>query len=59
MAWGRRRPRRPDHVFFGDSDRRAWGKRDWSFQVMEPTAILRLIVRMLWQDHGLVGITWL
>lgn len=52
---GEAQARRPDHVFFGDSYRRAWGKLDWYFQVMEPTAIHRLIVRMFWQDHGRVG----
>ncbi|MCP9798692.1 4Fe-4S dicluster domain-containing protein [Cyanobium sp. Lug-B] len=52
---GEERPRRPDHVFFGDSYRRAWGKLDWYFQVMEPTAIHRLIVRMFWQDRARVG----
>ncbi|MGG6298174.1 4Fe-4S dicluster domain-containing protein [Leptolyngbya sp. AN02str] len=48
-------PRRADHVFFGDSYRRAWGKLDWYFQVMEPTAIHRIIVRMFWQDRRRVG----
>jgi epoxyqueuosine reductase len=48
-------PRRADHVFFGDSYKRAWGKLDWYFQVMEPTAIHRIIVRMFWQDRRRVG----
>ncbi|MEA5475369.1 4Fe-4S dicluster domain-containing protein [Synechococcus sp. CCY9201] len=48
-------PRRPDHVFFGDSYKRAWGKLDWYFQVMEPTAIHRQIVRMFWQDAARIG----
>ncbi len=52
---GETQPRRPDHVFFGDSYKRAWGKLDWYFQVMEPTAIHRLIVRMFWQDRARVG----
>jgi epoxyqueuosine reductase len=48
-------PRRADHVFFGDSYQRAWGKLDWYFQVMEPTAIHRIIVGMFWQDRRRVG----
>jgi len=52
---GETTPRRADHVFFGDSYKRAWGKLDWYFQVMEPTAIHRIIVRMFWQDRRRVG----
>jgi epoxyqueuosine reductase len=48
-------PRRASHLFFGDSYQRAWGKLDWYFQVMEPTAIHRIIVRMFWQDRQRVG----
>ena len=48
--------RRPDHVFFGDSYARAWGKLDWYFQVMEPTSIHRQIVRIFWQDRKRVGL---
>lgn len=47
--------RRPDHVFFGDSYSRAWGKLDWYFQVMEPTSIHRQIARIFWQDSERVG----
>jgi epoxyqueuosine reductase len=52
---GETAPRRPEHVFFGDSYQRAWGKLDWYFQVMEPTAIHRIIVRMFWQDRRRIG----
>ncbi|HIK14186.1 MAG TPA: hypothetical protein IGS53_02625 [Leptolyngbyaceae cyanobacterium M33_DOE_097] len=52
---GEMTPRRAEHVFFGDSYQRAWGKLDWYFQVMEPTFIHRLIVRMFWQDRRRVG----
>lgn len=52
---GEATPRRADHVFFGDAYQRAWGKLDWYFQVMEPTAIHRIIVRMFWQDRRRVG----
>ena len=48
--------RRPDHVFFGDSYARAWGKLDWYFKVMEPTSIHRQIVRIFWQDRKRVGL---
>lgn len=48
--------RRPDHVFFGDSYQRAWGKLDWYFQVMEPTSIHRQIAQIFWQDSGRVGL---
>ncbi|MFO8237222.1 MAG: reductive dehalogenase domain-containing protein [Prochlorococcaceae cyanobacterium] len=48
--------RQPDHVFFGDSYKRAWGKLDWYFQVMEPTSIHRQIAQIFWQDSGRVGV---
>lgn len=53
---GENKKRKPDHVFFGDSYQRAWGKLDWYFQVMEPTSIHRQIVQIFWQDSGRVGI---
>jgi len=52
---GESTPRRADHVFFGDGYRRAWGKLDWYFQVMEPTRIHRVIVALFWQDRRRVG----
>ncbi|MEA5449419.1 reductive dehalogenase domain-containing protein [Leptolyngbya sp. CCNP1308] len=52
---GETTPRRAHHVFFGDAYKRAWGKLDWYFQIMEPTAIHRIIVRMFWQDRRRVG----
>ena len=52
---GEAEPRQPDHVFFGDSYKRAWGKLDWYFQVMEPTAIHRQIAQIFWQDSARVG----
>jgi Pyruvate/2-oxoacid:ferredoxin oxidoreductase delta subunit len=53
---GEEAARQPDHVFFGDSYKRAWGKLDWYFQVMEPTSIHRQIAQIFWQDGGRVGI---
>lgn len=53
---GEERIRQPDHVFFGDSYKRAWGKLDWYFQVMEPTSIHRQIARIFWQDADRVGL---
>ncbi|MFQ4138625.1 4Fe-4S dicluster domain-containing protein [Nodosilinea sp. PGN35] len=52
---GETAPRRAYHVFFGDAYRRAWGKLDWYFQIMEPTAIHRIIIRMFWQDRRRMG----
>lgn len=53
---GEKERRQPDHVFFGDSYKRAWGKLDWYFQVMEPTSIHRQIAEIFWQDSGRVGL---
>jgi Pyruvate/2-oxoacid:ferredoxin oxidoreductase delta subunit len=53
---GEEAPRHPDHIFFGDSYKRAWGKLDWYFQVMEPTSIHRQIAQIFWQDCGRVGL---
>lgn len=55
-GWGEKVVRRPDHVFFGDSYRRAWGKLDWYFQVMAPTSVHRQIAQIFWQDSGRVGL---
>ncbi len=52
---GETTPRRPDHIFFGDSYRRAWGKLDWYLQVMEPVNIHRTIVTTFWQDRRRMG----
>lgn len=52
---GETTPRRADYVFFGDGYRRAWGRLDWFFQVMEPTRIHRMIARLFWQDRRRVG----
>jgi len=48
--------RKANHVFFGDSYRRAWGKLDWYFQAMEPTSIHRQIAQIFWQDSNRVGL---
>lgn len=53
---GEKTIRRADHVFFGDSYQRAWGKLDWYFQVMEPTSIHRQIAEIFWQDSARVGV---
>lgn len=52
---GETTPRRANYVFFGDGYRRAWGKLDWFFQVMEPSRIHRMITRLFWQDRRRVG----
>ena len=48
--------RKANHVFFGESSRRAWGKLDWYFQVMEPTSIHRQIAQIFWQDSNRIGL---
>jgi epoxyqueuosine reductase len=53
---GETNQRKANHVFFGDSYRRAWGKLDWYFQVMEPTSIHRQIAQIFWQDSNRVGL---
>ncbi len=52
---GEKERRRAGHVFFGDAYKRAWGKLDWYFHVMESTNVHRVIVGIFWQDRRRVG----
>ncbi|MEM9487738.1 MAG: reductive dehalogenase domain-containing protein [Myxococcota bacterium] len=52
---GETKPRRAGFVFFGDGFRRAWGKLDWFYQVIEPSAVHRIFIRLFWRDRRRVG----